>query len=192
MLPDLQARWLRLAFVRSGGLPRPAVSRIEFLDPSASASTNTFWMLRTKRAARGLYPRTLLNEQSFWTVVGQADDPHEALINQEGQIEVDRRSFSIEPFLVREDGKLLSWADGQHEQSLRDGWAPIPTVVRKHQRDGLELTITALAAGVPGASSLHVAYTVRNTSQAPARGRLVLAIWCWQFARCRCCRPGRT
>ncbi|HWP40782.1 MAG TPA: discoidin domain-containing protein, partial [Tepidisphaeraceae bacterium] len=176
MLPDLQARWLRLAFVRSGGLPRPAVSGIELLDPSAGSSANAFWMRRARRAARGLYPRTLLNEQSFWTVVGQADDPREALINQEGQIEVDRRSFSIEPFLVREDGKLLSWADGQHEQSLRDGWAPIPTVIRTHQREKLELTITALAAGEPGASSLHVAYTVRNTSQQMARGRLVLAI----------------
>ncbi|WP_428938066.1 discoidin domain-containing protein [Fontivita pretiosa] len=176
MLPDLQARWLRLAFARSDTAPRPAVSRVELLDPSAGSSANTFWMLRAKRAARGLYPRTLLNEQSFWTVVGQIDDPREALINEEGQIEADRRSFSIEPLLVREDGAMLSWADGTHEQSLRDGWAPIATVVRTHRRDGLELTITALAAGEPGASSLHVAYAVRNTSQAPTHGRLVLAI----------------
>jgi hypothetical protein len=72
------------------------------------------------------------------------------------------------------NGKLLTWADATHTQSLRDGWLPIPSVVRKH--DGLELTITALASGEAGASNLNVAYAVRNTSGAPALGRLVLAV----------------
>ncbi|MBC8107962.1 MAG: discoidin domain-containing protein, partial [Anaerolineae bacterium] len=137
-LPDLQTRRLRLAFSRNA-----AVTDLKFLETSDTASPNALWKLRAARAARGLYPRTLLGEQSFWTIIGQVDDEHEALINEEGQIEVDRKSFSIEPFILR-DGKLLTWADAvSHEQSLRDGWMPIPTVVRKH--DALELSITAVA-----------------------------------------------
>lgn len=172
-LPDLDARWLRLAFTRSTGTPSPGVSRLQLLDYAIGASPNAFWRARAARASRGLYPRTLLNEQSFWTVIGQAGDDREALINEEGQVEVDRHGFSLEPFIIRE-GKFLTWADGKHQQSLREGWIPIPSVVRRH--DGLELTITALAAGEPGASSLHVAYAVRNTSAAPARGKFVLAV----------------
>ncbi|MBC8109177.1 MAG: coagulation factor 5/8 type domain-containing protein, partial [Anaerolineae bacterium] len=146
-------------------------SEIRFLEPADTATPNAFWKLRAKRAARGLYPRTLLGEQSFWTIIGQVDDEHEALINEEGQIEVDRRSFSIEPFIVREDGKLLTWADAtSHEQSLRDGWMPIPTVVRKH--DGLELSITAVATK----DGTRAAYTLRNTGTTQTRGQFVLAI----------------
>jgi hypothetical protein len=173
-LPDLQARWLRLAFNRSGGAPPPAVLKIEFLDPAAGASHNALWRARAARAARGTYPRTLLGEQSFWTVVGVPDDAREALINEQGQVEVDKRAFSLEPFIVRADGRLLTWSDASHEQALRGGWLPIPRVVRKH--DGIEMTVTALAAGEAGASNLHVAYTLRNTSTAHSRGRLALAL----------------
>src|SRR5688500_877131 len=129
-LPDLQARHLRLRFERSPKLPTPAVARIEFLDTAAGATPNALWRTRAAGASRGVYPRTLLGEQSFWTVVGVPDDEREALINEEGQVEVDKRSFSLEPFIVR-DGKLLTWADGKHDQSLRDGRVPLPSGTRK-------------------------------------------------------------
>jgi len=173
ILPDVQTRWLRVAFERQSGGAAPGVSRVQILDAAAGASVNAFWKLRAARASRGLYPRNLLNEQSFWTVMGQPGDDREALINEEGQIEVAARGFSLEPFIVQ-GGKLLTWADGSHEQSLRDGWAPMPTVVRMHK--GAELRITAFAAGEAGASNLHAAYTLRNTSDAPIKGKLVVAV----------------
>jgi hypothetical protein len=120
-LPDLQARWLRLSFDRTGGAPVPAVTKIEFLDPASGASPNALWRTRAARAPRGLYPRNLLDEQSFWTVVGVPGDARAALINEEGQVEVDKRAFSVEPFIVRADGTLLTWNDAAHEQSLREG-----------------------------------------------------------------------
>lgn len=170
-IPDLQTRYLRLAFKPSGAAP--SIKSIKFLEPADTATPNAFWKMRAARAARGLYPRNLLNEQSYWTVIGQSDDAREALINEEGMIELDRRGFSIEPFILR-DGKLLTWADGKHQQSLRDGWIPIPSVVRTH--DGIELSVTAIAAGEKGSSTLHAAYTIRNTSTQPTRGKLVLAV----------------
>jgi len=39
-----------------------------------------------------------------------ADGTTEALINEEGMIEVGRGQFSIEPFLYT-DGKLVTWSD---------------------------------------------------------------------------------
>jgi len=170
-LPDLQTQWLRLVFPQGG--TSPGISRIRVLESVDGASPNTLWKMRVARAKRGIFPRNLLNEQSFWTVIGQPGDDREAIINEEGQIEIDRKGFSIEPFLLR-DKNFLTWADGTHEQSLRDGFLPIPTVIRKH--DGMELRVTAFAAGEAGKSTLHAAYTVRNTSSVPTRGKMVLAI----------------
>jgi hypothetical protein len=172
-LPDLQTRWVRLSFSRENAEPAPGVSRIQLLDSEISESPNAFWHWRAMQVARGIYPRSLIGEQSFWTVVGWPDDDSIALINQEGQVEVNRRGFSLEPFIVR-DGKLLTWADGTHTQSLRDGWMPMPTVVRRI--DGLELHVSAVAANDGGASALHVSYTVRNTSGFATRGRFVLVV----------------
>jgi hypothetical protein len=172
-LPDLQCRWLRLVFIRSGDAPEPVISRIQFLDSSVGASPNALWRSRAARASRGIYPRTLLNEQSYWTVIGQPGDDREAIINEEGMVEIDRRGFSLDPFIVRQ-GKVLTWADGTHSQSLRDGWIPIPSVVRRHE--GIQLAVTAFASGEPGASSLQVSYTVRNTSTKRTSGVFVLGV----------------
>lgn len=172
MLPDVQTRYLRVAFARDAA-QSPGVSRLQVLDAPLGASPNAFWRARAAEAPRGIFPRTLLNEQSYWTVVGQPDDTAEALINEEGQIEVDRRGFSLEPFILH-GGKLLTWADATHEQSLHEGWMPIPTVLRRHE--GLELRVAALAEGTPGASALRVAYSVRNTGEHRAAGHLAVAV----------------
>lgn len=193
-LPGVQARALRLTLARSApDVPAaPAqpeapvapsataaasslgVSRVRILPPALGDSPNAFFAERALSSPRGTFPREFLAEQSYWTVVGVPDDDREALINEEGQIELDKHGFSLEPFLVV-DGRLLSWADGKHTQSLRDGWVPIPTVTRTHE-NGLTLRATALAAGPGGSSCLYPSYTLTNTADRPLRGRLAIAI----------------
>ena len=77
------------------------------------------------------YPRYLYREQSYWTVLGGTNgEEEEALLSEDGAIEVGNARFSIEPFLWI-DGKLVTWNDVAIEQ--REG----PEVVwKKH------LTIT--------------------------------------------------
>ncbi|HRK30381.1 MAG TPA: discoidin domain-containing protein [Tepidisphaeraceae bacterium] len=171
MLPDLQTRYLRLAF--AGATAPATVSKIGILETAVGASPNAFWKHRATRARKGVFPRNLLEEQSYWTVMGQPGDAREALMNEEGQIEVAARGVSLEPFVLRGD-QLLTWADASHEQSLRDGWIPIPTVVRTY--NGLELRVTAFAAGAAGASNLHAAYVLQNTSPDVVEGRMIVAV----------------
>ncbi len=175
-LPGTQARYLRLSLTpHAGAAPAPlGIRRVEIMRPELGESPNAWWAERARRAPRGHYPRTLLGEQSYWTVVGVPDDDREALINEEGQIEIDNRSCSLEPFLLI-DGRVHSWADARHTQSLRDGWIPIPTVERVHDA-GLTLRTTALVAGAGGASCLYPSYVVRNTSERVQRGQLAVAI----------------
>ncbi|MCK7525761.1 MAG: hypothetical protein MZV64_53210 [Ignavibacteriales bacterium] len=56
-----------------------------------------------KNSPKGNYPRYFLDEASFWTVVGVNNDVKEALINEDGMVEVDKASFSIEPMLKVEN-----------------------------------------------------------------------------------------
>ena len=69
-------------------------------------------------------------------MIGAPGDEKEALINEEGAIEVDKLAFSIEPFIsVR--GLLLTWNESTNTQSLLDNALPIPTVHRS--MPGLDL-----------------------------------------------------
>ena len=76
---------------------------------------------------RGLHPRWLYREQSYWTPVGVEGGTTAALLNEEGLVEPDRGSFSLEPFWFADD-ELVTWADVELEQSLAQGELPIPSV----------------------------------------------------------------
>jgi len=169
-MPDVYARYVRLRFSPSPGVV-VAVGEIRPQPFDFSASPNGFFGAIAKAAAPGLYPRYFRGEQSYWTVVGAAGGQHEALVNEEGSVEIDAGAFTLEPFLVR-DGALRTWKDATTSVALEDGDLPIPTVTR---RDGeLTLAVTAFAAGDAEASTLYVRYRV--TSESAARVRLFAAL----------------
>jgi hypothetical protein len=116
---------------------------------------NAFFAAVAKEHPRGYFPRYLLGEQSYWTILGgTSGEEEEALFSEDGAIEAGNARFSIEPFL-KLDGKPVSWNDVEIEQ--REG----PQVVwKKH------LTITPRYEN----GTLRVRY------QAAPNARLVLAI----------------
>jgi hypothetical protein len=175
--PDAEARFVRVSMRSQAAAGSPSVQSVRFREAAFSASPNSVVMALAKESPRGTYPKQFLNEASYWTVVGTPDSDYEALINEEGQIEVGKRMFSIEPFL-KVDGKLLTWADGTHTQSLQGGNLPIPSVVRMH--DDVELRVTALAITIADKPWLIVGYEVmdvRRRFPTPAKNvELLLAI----------------
>jgi F5/8 type C domain len=174
-LPDSEARFVRIGrstdempFPMSGALGEVRVVPVE-----SATSLNVFIGSIAKDLPRGLLPRWAYGEQSFWTVLGVPGDRHEALINEEGQIEVGKLGFSLEPFVL-EGEKLLTWADGTHTQTLADGCLPIATVVR--EMDGLRLAIRAGVAGPSDESAVVVQYTLTNTSAGRKETQLLVGI----------------
>ncbi|HJU89502.1 MAG TPA: hypothetical protein VJ672_08925, partial [Gemmatimonadaceae bacterium] len=129
---------------------------------------NSFLMAVARDAPHGSYPKYMDSVQSYWTVVGNNGGLREALINEEGMIEVSKGGFSIEPFLYT-NGKLLTWADGSHGQSLERDYLPIPTVERRHEN--LALAITAFDDN----GRLYVRYRVSNLSRSSTTVSLYLA-----------------
>ncbi len=171
--PPRRARYLRFELLRSSRGQGFALKALEVRPEESSLAFQTRLEMLARGAPRGNYPRYLLGEQSYWTVVGQPDDTHEALINEDGMIEVGQGQFSLQPFVFA-DGELVSWGNVTLDQSLEDGYLPIPSV--RWKRDALELTTTAYADGVPGATRLFVRYRVTNHGGAARKLRLFVAV----------------
>ena len=158
-----------------------AIRDIEVLPLDTSRDANAFAAEIAKRAPRGHYPRSILGEGLFWTVVGAPADDHEALFSEDGAAEVDHQAFSIEPFLYC-DGQFHTWADATTTQSLAAGFAPVPTVTRAY--DKLKLAITAAADGNRNNSSLLLNYTSRIPRPFQPRARSIS-----RSVRCKSIRP---
>ena len=172
-MPDAESRYVRLSLQQSSrgqgyGIRTLAVKPFEF-----SASLNQFFAAIAADAPVGTYPKYFAGQQTYWTVVGVSGDGTNALLNEEGMLEVGRNQFSVEPFLYV-DGTLKSWNAVAITQELARGYLPIPSVTWQH--DGLTLRITAFAAGKPGASTLYATYRVDSIAAEPHTVDLFLTI----------------
>ncbi len=175
-----ERRWLRTgeAESRFARLELPAgagtgISRIAVVPIELAVSPARFAATAARAAPRGHFPRHLLGEQAFWALVGGDGDSKKGLLGEDGALEVDAESFSLEPFL-RLDGRLLTWNDVTTRASLVEGALPIPSV--EWQAEKLCLRVTAFANGEPGRSALVARYAIQNTSAATREVRLFLAV----------------
>ena len=172
-MPESDARFLRIVLKspenKNGfGIRDIAIKPLEW-----AASENDFFLSIAKDAPRGSYPRPFLSEQSYWTVIGVDRDSAEALINEEGMIEVGRGEFSIEPFLYV-DGKLLTWNDVKTSVASNPEALPLPQVT--WSTTDLDLVISAFVAGPADSSVLHARYRIINNSRKYKKLTLYLAL----------------
>ncbi len=172
-LKDHQARYLKLQLQQSSRGQGYAMRELAIKPVAFSQSPEAFFTTIAADHPRGYFPKYLYHEQSYWNVVGVNHDTKEALINEEGMIEVDKTSFSLMPFIFYE-GKLLTWNDVTRSQSLEKNYLPIPTVTWRHA--DLQLDITAFAAGAADTSLLYATYRLENTVQKNVQGSLYLAV----------------
>jgi len=172
-MPDAESRYVRLELLRSSrgrgyGIATLSVQPFEF-----SASPNDFFEAIARDGPVGNYPKYFYGRQTYWTVIGADGDDKEALLNEEGMLEVDKGAFSIEPFLHTDAG-LVTWNDAAPTQQLEDGYLPIPSVTWQHEH--LALRTTAFATGEPGKSTLWARYRIENRGDRGEPVQLFLAI----------------
>jgi len=170
-LPESETRYLRIA-MHAARAVRYCLLHLQVKDLAWGATPNAFFQALAKDAPRGTYPRGF-SEQPYWTVVGIDGGPTPALISEDGALQPGKAGFSIEPLLMV-DGKLVTWADVQLRQSLRDGYLPIPEVEWKSGK--VTLTVEAFAAGTRERSQLAARYRLRNDGDAAQAIDLALAI----------------
>ena len=125
------------------------------------------------RGPRGRHPRWLMREQSYWTCAGVPEGNTCALINEEGLVEPDMGTFSLEPFL-HANGRLFTWADARRSVSLEEDGLAIPSAAWKVP--GIALVTTAFATGRGPEAVLFVRYRVTNNGQRALRVKLFVAL----------------
>jgi len=167
--PAAETRHLRLRFEN----PACAALRSVSLRPDAFSSTpNEFIHNVAADFPRGWFPRYWHREQSYWTPVGSPEGKRRALINEEGMVESDEAGFSLEPFVLTENG-LLTWAEAKTSPMLAEGGVPLPAVV--WDAAGMRLDILPWVAGRAGDLTLHVTYRLSCRKAAP-NTRLCVAV----------------
>jgi F5/8 type C domain len=164
-LPGLKTRFLRLEFDEPSAGAALRLQSFEF-----SRSIDAFWSKVAAGEARGWHPRWLHDEQSVWTPIGTSHGIHCALMNEDGMVEVDQGSFSIEPMLWIE-GRLVTWADVTSRQALQADWMPVPSVIWETAAWRLRIHAEATVTGI-----LRVLYRFENLTQQGLSARLFVLV----------------
>ncbi len=166
-LPETEAKYLRLNLNECSSEEGFGISELKFLDIRNSMTPNDFLIYAAKNSPHGNYPRYFLEQASFWTVSGVNNDVKEAMINEDGMVEVDKGLFSIEP-VIRIGDSVYNWANASPGQSLgfdenTGEFAFIPTVTLN--LDEIKFAVSIESSGEANASSmLDIRYAFENTS----------------------------
>lgn len=158
-LKDFDSRYLKIVLLASNRQQGYLIKEIQVENFSFSTSKENLFSFIASEKPRGHFPRYFYNEQSYWTIVGVDKDRDEALINEEGMIEVDKGCFSIEPFIYHNQ-KLITWNEVEVKQFLERDYLPIPKVQWSHP--DFQLEIQCLATGPSDSSMLLIKYNFQN------------------------------
>lgn len=153
----------------SGGFE---LKEIMFKGADEAASPQKTFELAAMEAPLGAYPRWLIKQQVFFTVLGVDRDSEESLFSEDGAIEPFFHSFSIEPFLYIDEA-LITRDQVEISRSLEKDYLPIPSVTWK--REGFVFNQQVFAAGAEGNSGNYVKYTIENISGQAMEGSLFIA-----------------
>jgi len=191
-LKEEDAEKIKIELIKSSNGNGYGIKEISVKNVDYSEDLNKFFINIAKDYPRGYFPRYFNEEGSFWTIVGVNNDTKEALMNEDGMVEVDKKHFSIEPFLFTDgklitwndekneqlfivDGKIIPWKGVRKEQFLENEHLPIPIV--RWNYNYLYLDTKAFANGEANKNSvLYLQYTLMNKSSTQQEGNLYLAI----------------
>lgn len=169
-LPEAEARYIKIKFIENNKSNGIGIREIKFLDIKNSLTPNDFLIFSAKNSPAGNYPRYFSEQASYWTVTGVNNDVKEALINEDGMVEVDKALFSIEPMLKMGDS-LFNWSNVKTVQSLGNSadnrvFDFIPTVI--WQLNDLNFVTRVTASGEANKNSrLNINYAFNNLSNLP-------------------------
>jgi hypothetical protein len=178
-LTEAETRFLKISLPATGEKEGPAISGLEFPDIRNSLTTNDFLKYAAQHSPVGDYPRYFYGQASYWTVTGVNNDVREALINEDGMVEVDKARFSIEP-MIKTGDSLYNWSNVKAEQTMglsADGrqFEMLPTVT--WNCGNLKFTTHTTAFGEANKSSrLAIRYSFENRSDQPVDFNLFLLI----------------
>ena len=169
-LPEAEAKYLKIELVKSNSEKGFGISELKFPDVKSSLTPNDFLIYTAKNSPPGNLPRYFNEQACYWTITGVNNDVKEALINEDGMVEVDKAEFSIEP-MIKIDDSLFNWSNVKTEQSLggsanRSEFNFTPSV--SWQCKGMEFKTSVTANGEANKNSmLTISYAFKNNTGQP-------------------------
>ncbi|HMT74046.1 MAG TPA: discoidin domain-containing protein [Chitinophagaceae bacterium] len=164
-LPDADARYLKLSLLSANSQTGYGIEDIKLVSMKDAESLNNFYIYCSKNNEAGDYPRYFSEKASYWTVSGVNNDVKEALLNEDGMVEPDAASFSLEPMIML-DNKLYNWSNVSAIQSMgkssrASGYQFVPGVTW-NIKDLVFETEIASAGTANTNSSLYIKYRFTN------------------------------
>ena len=169
-LPEAEALYVRLSLTESFTKDGFGIAELKILDSKNSLTWNDFLMYTAKNSPAGNYPRYFSDQASYWTITGVNNDVKEALINEDGMIEVEKARFSIEP-MIKTGDSLYNWSNVKSFQSMgfsenTDGFSFVPSVT--WQCDDLKFVTSVTSGGEANKNSmLYIHYAFENLMDRP-------------------------
>jgi len=169
-LPEAEAKYVRIDLKTSHSEKGFGIYEVKFLDVKSSLTLNDFLIYTAKNSPAGNYPRYFSEQASYWTISGVNNDVKEALINEDGMVEVDKALFSIEP-MIRMGDSLYNWSNVKSIQSLgfsedKSEFEFVPSV--SWQCNKLKFITGITASGKANENSiLDIGYLFQNLSDQP-------------------------
>lgn len=166
-LPEAETSYLKINLTKSRPEEDFGISELKFLDIKSSLTPNDFLIYTAKNSPVGDYPRYFSEQASYWTITGVNGDVKEALINEDGMVEVDKGLFSIEP-MSRIGDSLYNWSNVKSVQSLgpahgENEFIFKPTVTWQYV--DLRLVTSVTSKGEANSDSrLFISYSIENLS----------------------------
>ncbi|OFX83594.1 MAG: hypothetical protein A2W99_15295 [Bacteroidetes bacterium GWF2_33_16] len=166
-LPEAEAKYIKINLHEAKSLKGFGICEIQILDIKNSLTPNDFLIYAAKNSPQGDYPRYFLEQASYWTIAGVNNDVKEAMISEDGIVEVDKALFSIEPLIKIEDS-IFNWSNVKSYQSLgnsedKNEFNFIPNVSWK-MRDLLLVTEVTAYGEANKNSKLNISYSFENIS----------------------------
>jgi hypothetical protein len=169
-LPEVEARYLRINLIIGNNEKGFGIAGIQFLEIKNSMTPNDFMIYAAKNSPEGNYPRYFSEQASYWTITGVNNDVKEAMINEEGMVEVDKALFSIEP-MIKTGVSLYNWSNVKPVQTLGSSddnreFNFIPSVEWKCEDLSFKTWMTASGEANKN-SILEIGYAFENQSDKP-------------------------
>ncbi len=178
-LPEAETRYLRLDLAEAVNEKSFGIAELKFLDTKNSLTPNDFLLYTAGNSPEGNYPRYFSKQASYWTITGVNNDTKEALINEDGMVEVDKALFSIEP-MIRIRDSLYNWSNVKAFQSMgfpdkKCEFTFLPSVT--WQCNKLRFVTGVTSGGEANVNSmLNIGYAFDNFSDRPADFELYLLL----------------
>ena len=94
-LPEAEAQYVKIGLSESFAGKGFCIADLKFLTISDALTLNDFLIYTARNSPAGNYPRYFSSQASYWTITGVNNDVKEALISEDGMVEVDKACFPL-------------------------------------------------------------------------------------------------